>query len=87
MKSVVLTQYLQHLLEAQLEGKERRLIYVRRFRHMSVLGVCDYTLLTPKNPSERGAQLSFRPHRYTAQQIHDALEKWGVVVSLMKELV
>ena len=29
---------------------------------------------------ERGAQLSFRPHRFTAQQIHDELEKVGVVV-------
>ncbi len=44
-------------------------------------GICQYTLLTPLNPQERGAQLSFRPHGITAQQIHDELEKVGVVVS------
>lgn len=44
-------------------------------------GLCQFTLLTPLNPQERGAQLSFRPIDVTAQQIHDELEKVGVVVS------
>lgn len=38
-------------------------------------------MLTPPNVNERGAQLSFRPHGVTAKQIHDELEKFGVVVS------
>jgi kynureninase len=44
-------------------------------------GICQFTLLTPLQSQERGAQLSLRPHHVTAQQIHDELVKVGVLVS------
>ncbi len=48
--------------------------------------ICQFTLLTPLHPQERGAQLSLRPHHVTAQQIHDELIKVGVLVSTNKTI-
>jgi kynureninase len=52
-----------------------------------MIEIYEFNLLTPLNPEERGAQLSFRPYGVTAQQIHDELEKVGIVVSTKKTLV
>ncbi|CAF0769446.1 unnamed protein product [Rotaria sordida] len=68
-KSIILTQYLQYLLQTELAD------------------VCQFTLLTPLNPQERGAQLSFRPIDVTAQQIHDELEKIGVVIDIRDDII
>ena len=37
-------------------------------------------LLTPRHYKERGAQLSFQPTQFSAKEIHDELEKLGVIV-------
>ncbi|CAF2872877.1 unnamed protein product [Rotaria sp. Silwood2] len=70
-KSVILTQYLQYLLKVELQDT----------------GICQFTLLTPSNAQERGAQLSLRPHNVTAQQIHDELEKVGVVIDIRDDII
>ncbi|CAF4626675.1 unnamed protein product, partial [Rotaria sp. Silwood2] len=70
-KSIILTQYLQYLLQTELADTE----------------LCQFTLLTPLNPQERGAQLSFRPIGITAQQIHDELEKVGVVIDIRDDII
>ncbi|CAF4476834.1 unnamed protein product, partial [Rotaria magnacalcarata] len=70
-KSMIATQYLQHLLQTELADT----------------GLCQFTLLTPLNPQERGAQLSFRPIGITAQQIHDELEKVGVVIDIRDDII
>ncbi|CAF1448659.1 unnamed protein product [Adineta steineri] len=70
-KSIILTEYLQYLLKTELQDTE----------------ICQFTLLTPENCQERGAQLSLRPHHITAQQIHDELEKVGVVIDIRADII
>jgi len=70
-KSVILTQYLQYLLKTELQDT----------------GICEFTILTPLNSQERGAQLSFRPHHVTPQQIHDELEKVGIVMDIRDDII
>lgn len=43
-------------------------------------------LLTPIESQNRGAQLSFRPIHTTAQEIHDELIKFAVLVCRKKNL-
>mgnify|MGYP006892779128 CR=1 FL=1 len=42
-------------------------------------------LLTPIESRNRGAQLSFRPIHTTAQEIHDELIKFAVLVCRIKK--
>ncbi|CAF4637096.1 unnamed protein product, partial [Rotaria sp. Silwood2] len=49
--------------------------------------LCQFALLTPLNPQERCAQLSFRPIDITAQQIHEELEKVGVVIDIHNDII
>jgi kynureninase len=91
-KSIILTQYLQYLIKSELQGRSKFDLshnknYFLYFWMFLDTGVCEFTLLTPLNWQERGAQLSLRPHGVTAQKIHDELEKVGIVVSTNKTLV
>lgn len=89
-KSIILTQYLQYLIQSQVHGRERCSFYecISCNIHIHLdTGICHFTLLTPLVPEERGAQLSLRPHHITAQEIHDQLVKVGVLVSIRKRLL
>ncbi|CAF3706213.1 unnamed protein product [Adineta steineri] len=49
--------------------------------------LCEFTILTPLNSHERGAQLSIRPHIITAKQINDELEKLGIVIDIRDDII
>lgn len=75
-KSLLLTGYLEHLLDTVI-GKD----YIQ--------------IITPRNPAERGAQLSFRiiagkcmnQEKSPAQMVHDLLHDIGIGVEKRDDVV
>ncbi|CAF0941394.1 unnamed protein product [Didymodactylos carnosus] len=70
-KSIILTQYLQYLLDTEINNDS----------------VCTFKTLTPTDPRQRGAQISIRPNEITAQQLHDEMEKTGVVIDIRDDII
>ncbi|CAF0812466.1 unnamed protein product [Didymodactylos carnosus] len=71
-KSRLLTQYLQYLIENELNNNQKCL---------------SFQILTPNDPDQRGAQLSLKPVEITAQILFDELEKRGVVVDIRHDII
>ena len=67
-KSLSLTGYLEHLLLASLDGASDK----------------PFSIITPSNPSERGAQLSLRLAPGLLDSVLETLEEYAVVIDERK---
>jgi len=70
-KSKLLTQYMQYLVETELESQNNFQVQI----------------LTPTDPEQRGAQLSFRIIGIDARQLFNELEQLGVCLDIRGDVI
>ncbi|CAF0911182.1 unnamed protein product [Didymodactylos carnosus] len=68
--------------------RSKSLILTQYLQHAIEIQFSDtFTNLTPTNHFQRGAQISLRPKEITAQQLHDEMEKMGVVIDIRDDII